>query len=253
MTMMRTALAVLATLLVGIGGASAQDPQTCSIPGYLLLSDSPLPKVAAAVKAGRLNVAVVGAGSSLLPGPDGPRAAYPARMESVLAKRLPRVAFKLSVVAKSRQTAAAMAEEFEQILAAEKPDLVVWQTGTVDAIRGIPSDEFQTVLEHGIEKLQAAGADVILMNPQYSPRTESMIAIGPYADIMRVVAQQHVVPIFDRLSIMRHWSEVGQFDLHAASKSNTLAQRVHDCLGRAIASLIVQSAQLEIAAPKPSQ
>jgi hypothetical protein len=240
-------------MLLGLSSAFAQDPKTCSIPGYLLLADNELKQVAAAVKAGRLNVVVVGSGSSLLSGADGPRSAYPARLEIALSRRLPGIAVKVVSIAKSRETAEAMAQEFEQILADSKPDLVVWQTGTVDAIRGVPKDDFQDVLSEGVEKLQAGKADVILMNPQYSPRTESMIAIGPYADIMRVVSQHYGVLLFDRLSIMRHWSEDGQFDLHAASKSNNLAQRVHDCLGRAIASLIIQSAHLEIASPKPSQ
>ncbi len=64
-----------------------------------------------------------------------------------------------------------------------------------------------------------------------------MIALGPYADAMRVVAQQHEVPLFDRLGIMRHGSEIGAFDLYAAGKDNVLAQRVHDCIGRGIAAL----------------
>ena len=60
-----------------------------------------------------------------------------------------------------------------------------------------------------------------------------MIALGPFVDTMRVVAQQREVPLFDRFGIMRHWSETGAFDLYAAGKDNVLAQRVHDCIGRA--------------------
>ena len=95
------------------------------------------------------------------------------------------------------------------------------------------------------ERLHRGGADVILMNMQYSPRTESMISVEPYADIIRVVSQERDVPLFDRLGIMRHWSEVGAFDLYAAGKYNVLAQRVHDCIGRAIALLIINSGHLE--------
>ena len=97
----------------------------------------------------------------------------------------------------------------------------------------------------GVERIQKAGADVILMNMQYSPRTESMIALGPYSDTMRVVAQQRNVPLFDRLGIMRYWSDHGAFDLYAAGKDDVLAHRVHDCIGRGIAGLIVESARLQ--------
>ena len=72
-----------------------------------------------------------------------------------------------------------------------------------------------------------------------------MISLGPYADVMRVVSQQRDVPLFDRLGIMRHWSDVGAFDLYAAGKDNMLAQRVHDCIGRAIATLVVDAGRLQ--------
>jgi hypothetical protein len=91
------------------------------------------------------------------------------------------------------------------------------------------------------------------MNMQYSPRTDIMIALGPYADNMRVVAQQHEVPLFDRLAIMRHWSDTGAFDLYAAGKDNVLAHRVHDCIGRSIASMIIDAAHLRPADSKAGQ
>ena len=62
-------------------------------------------------------------------------------------------------------------------------------------------------------RCKKAGADVVLMNLQYSPRTETMISAPPYLDNMRVVAQQHDVPLFDRFAIMRHWNDAGDFDL----------------------------------------
>jgi len=97
---------------------------------------------------------------------------------------------------------------------------------------------------HSTGQLHKGGADVILMNMQYSPRTDIMVPLGPYADNMRVVAQQHEIPLFDRLAIMRNWSDTGAFDLYAAGKDNVLAQRVHDCIARGIAFMIVDAAHL---------
>ena len=71
-----------------------------------------------------------------------------------------------------------------------------------------------------------------------------MIAVSPYADVIRVVAQHFDTPLFDRLGIMRHWSETGAFDLYAAGRDNVLAQRVHDCIGRAIAALVIDAGKL---------
>jgi hypothetical protein len=224
--------------------AVAQRPDACDVPGYLLFGDSALNRVAAAVKAQHLDIAIIGSGSSVLGGPDGALRAYPARLEATLARRLPGVEVKVVAHAKARQTAEEMSEDLEKILVDEKPALVVWQTGTVDAMRGVEPDEFGAALNDGVETIQAAGADVILMNMQYSPRTETMIAIGPYAENMRWAAQQRDVPLFDRLGIMRHWSDTGAFDLFAATKAFAVAQHVHDCIGRALAAQIIDSAHL---------
>ncbi len=124
-----------------------------------------------------------------------------------------------------------------------KPDLVIWQTGTVDAMRGVDPESFRTSLDEGIDHIVDAGADLILMNMQYSPRTETMISLSNYADIMRVVARDREVPLFDRREIMRYWNDNGNFDLNLATKDLTTAYKVHDCLGRALASLVIEAGQ----------
>ena len=243
------------TLLCLAAAAPAAEQQKCEVPGYLLFGNSDLKRVAEAVAKDnrRLTIAVVGTGSSILAGPDGPPSAYPARLEAALKRRLPQVAVKVVTLVRTRMTAEDLAKGMAKLLVDEKPDLVIWQTGTPDAIRRIEPDDFRAALDEGVETLHKGGADVILMNMQYSPRTDIMVALGPYADNMRVVAQQHEVPLFDRLAIMRHWSDIGEFDLYAAGKDNVLAQRVHDCIGRAIASMIIEAAHLQAVEPKAAQ
>jgi GDSL-like Lipase/Acylhydrolase family len=244
---MRTPKAViLAGALLAAGSAFAAERQACEIPGYLLFSNNELRHVEQVIaKEQRLNIAVVGTGSSILAGPDGPRSAYPARLEAALKHRLPSIAVKVATLVRTRMNAEDMAQGMGKLLIDEKPDLVIWQSGTIDAMRRVDPDNFRAALEEGVERLQQGGADVILMNMQYSPRTETMVALGPYADVMRVVAQQHEIPLFDRLAIMRHWSDTGAFDLYAAGKDNVLAQRVHDCIGRGLASMIIEAAHLK--------
>jgi hypothetical protein len=137
-----------------------------------------------------------------------------------------------------------MREQIKQIVREQRPALIVWQTGTVDAIRGVEPDEFGSALNHAVEKIRAAGTDVILMNMQYSPRTETMIAVTPYAENMRWVSQQRSVPLFDRLGIMRYWSDTGVFDFYTPTKAFIVAQKVHECIGRALAIQIIDAAQL---------
>lgn len=245
--MIKRALLVLA--LVAPAGAveagAAALPADCQVAQHLIENGVPLPRVAKAIAAKRLSILVIGAGSSLLPGPNGAQNAYPARLRGVLAERLPGVAVTLTTDVKSRRTALEMVKALPEDLTAAKPDLVVWQTGTVDAMQGVEQDQFSQALDKGIAKARAAGADVVLVNSQYSPRTESMIAIGTYGETLRWVAVQREVPLFDRFSIMKLWGDLGTFDLYSATKKLDIAGRVHDCIGRLLADLIAEAAKAE--------
>jgi hypothetical protein len=162
----------------------------------------------------------------------------------VLHDKLPSVTVNVSVEIQAKKTADEVASGFAKLVESKKPTLVIWQTGTVDAMRSIDPDDFRVAVDDGVAALQKAGADVILMNLQYSPRTETMISAPPYLDNMRVVAQQHDVPLFDRFAIMRQWNDSGDFDLFSASHGFELAKRVHDCLGRALSTFVIDAAHL---------
>lgn len=237
-------LTLLAGLLTAAPVRAEDAPQSCEVPAYLLTSESALPKVADAVKSGRpLDILVVGSRSSTIDTSDG--SAYPGRLQAMLTEKLPSVAVNVSLELQLKKTAEEVASGFVKLVEDKKPTLVIWQTGTVDAMRSIDPDDFRGAVDEGVAALQNAGADVVLMNLQYSPRTETMISASPYLDNMRVVAQQHDVPLFDRFAIMRHWNESGDFDLFSASHGVELAKRVHDCLGRALSKFVIDAAHLD--------
>jgi hypothetical protein len=232
--------------LAGLFAASpllAEDAPSCEVPAYLLDSDSTLSRVTEAVKnGGPLDILVIGSRSSTIPTSEA--SAYPARLQATLKEKLPALAVNVAVELQVKKTAEEVAAGLPRLLEGKKPALVVWQTGTVDAIRSIDPDDFRTAVDDGVVALQKAGADVILMNPQYSPRTETMISPEPYLDNMRVVAQEHDIPLFDRFAIMRQWNDSGEFDLFSAVHGIELAKRVHDCLGRALSAFVIGAAHI---------
>lgn len=237
-------LTLLAGLLAAVAARAEDAPPNCEVPAYLLTSESPLPKVADAVKSKRpLDILVIGSRSSTINTSDG--TAYPGRLQAALQEKLPSIKVNVSVELQIKKTAEEVTAGLVKLLEVKKPTLIVWQTGTVDAMRSIDPDDFRGAVDEGVVALQNAGADVILMNLQYSPRTETMISAPPYLDNMRVVAQQHDVPLFDRFAIMRHWHDSGDFDLFSASHGIDLAKRVHDCLGRALSQFVIETARLD--------
>jgi lysophospholipase L1-like esterase len=245
---MRTLITALTGLLVCMASIASAEDGACLVAANLAHADFALPRIAAAIQKKQLNVTIIGSASSTIMGPAGLKSAYPIRLEAALARRFPDIAVKVSSHATPRQTAAEMSHGLERILVDEKPALVIWQTGTVDAMLGIDPEEFRSTLDEGVDIIQKAGANVIFMNMQYSPRTDTMIAAAPYNDAMRWVALQREIPLFDRLSIMRLWNDLGTFDFHSTTKSTDMAERVHNCIAQLLADLTVESAR--IAAPE---
>jgi len=251
--MRRGSGAVLALSLLGglavAGWARAEDapqasPQACEVPAYLLSTDSLLPRVTEAVKNGQpLNILVVGSRSSTIAA--SADSAYPAQLQAALKEKLPSIPINLSVELQPGKTAEETDTTLVKLVEAKRPNLVIWQTGTVDAMRSVDPDDFRGAVGDGVVALQKAGADVILINLQYSPRTETMISAPPYLDNMRVVAQQHDVPLFDRFAIMRHWSDAGDFNLFSTFHGTDMAKRVHGWLGRALSKFVIDAARLD--------
>lgn len=231
--------------LVAAGSGRAQDaPKTCEVPPYLLSTESTLPKVAEAVRGARpLTVLVVGSRSSTILSSEA--SAYPAKLQAALKDKLPSTPIDVFVELLNGKTAEEVDSTLVKLVEAKRPNLVIWQTGTVDAMRSVDPDDFRTAVDEGVATLQKAGADVVLVNMQYSPRTETMISTPPYLDNMRVVAQQHDVPLFDRFAIMRYWNDAGDFDLFSPFHGTDMAKRVHACLGRALSKFVIDAARLD--------
>ncbi len=229
--------------------ASTTPAAACDVSADYLTGSGHLERTAAAIKAGKLSIVVLGSRSSTVGGTDG-RMAFPGRLQEALRHLLPKVETTVVLEFQPRKTAEDVAPEIAKLIEQRKPSLLIWQTGTVDAMRNVDIDDFRSALDTGLDAASKEGTDAILLNLQYSPRTETMIDGSAYMDSMRVAAQQYEVPLFDRYSIMRSWHEAGVFDLFSTSPGNDLAQRVHDCLAKALAVMILDRATAPVSQGK---
>lgn len=235
------ALLLLMAGSAGLCAAAPQEDPACGVAASLISPDFRLAHVATAVAAKQLTIGVVGSASSTLP---DAKKAYPARLEDYLASKLPGVSVKVFTHIKAREAATEVLPQLRKLIAVEKPSLVIWQTGTVEAMRGIDPDTFSSTLQDGIDAVRDAHSDIVLMNMQYSPRTELMISMPPYADAIRFVALQHEILLFDRMAIMRRWGELGTFDLNEVTKKMDTAYRIHDCIGHLLGDLVLEASRL---------
>ncbi|HVV80371.1 MAG TPA: SGNH/GDSL hydrolase family protein [Pseudolabrys sp.] len=238
---MKTFVMMLLATMFGGTAVGAELPPKCAVAKELISAEFALPRVAKAIENKKLDVLVVGAGSSTLAGAEAK--AYPARLQLALTENLPGVDVKVHADIKPGRTAVDAVKPVQAGVAANKPALLVWQAGTVDAMKGLDLDDFSSALDGGIEAAHRANSDVVLLNGQYSPRTESIISLGHYSEHMRWVGLRNDTPLFDRYGIMKLWADTGTFDFMTHTKKLDMAEQVHDCIGRLLADLVIKSAK----------
>jgi len=175
---------------------------------------------------------------------------YPMFLETALKERLPNYEFRVGVHTEARKTLKEILAALPLTLEKSNPSLVILQTGTVEAINGVDPDKYERKLEKAVEIIRKSGADVIFVNPQFSPRTSFVTNSGSMNDRIRRVASYADVPLFNRYDIMRHWSENEAFDFTALKNDGTF-EAVHRCLGRVLAEFISRAASFSEIAKLP--
>ncbi|MCO6416621.1 SGNH/GDSL hydrolase family protein [Siccirubricoccus sp. KC 17139] len=243
---------LLLVLCLAPRGLEAQAP-ACGAPAELLEPGVPLPAVARAAAAGRLRVLVVGSASVLGPGTSGPEAAWPARLEAMLAARRPGIQIEFVVRGRRAATAQDSAALLKEELAKQPYDLVLWQTGTVEAARGLEVEEMVETLHAGLEQVHAAGGDAVLVDPQFSRFLRTNSNVDAYREAIRLVAAAHAVPLFRRYEVMRHWADAEEVDLERAPREArvAMADKLNDCLAKALVVLLRKAVAEARAAPAP--
>ena len=184
------------------------------MPASFYDTESTLPKTAAALASGQtVSIVAIGGASTLGHAAGSADLAWPARLAVALTSRFPAAHVTVDNRAVARQTAQEMASRLDREVIAVKPTLVIWETGTTDAVQDTDLDEFRQTLQAGIDQLRASGAEVVFMDMQFSRQTHAVINFDRHESVLREVTDANDVPLFRRHDIMRHWAESGLFDL----------------------------------------
>jgi hypothetical protein len=232
-------------LAVMAGAAWADEPGECAVPAELThQADPALPHLAARLKEKEpVTVVAIGGASTAGAAAGSPDLAYPARLGEALMAAFPGTQIRVVNKGVPRQSAQQQFDRFPSDVMAEDPVLVIWETGTVDAVHDIQIDDFAGALQHGIDELKNRAIDIILVDMQFSHSTAAMIDFQRYLDTLHRVGGLNGIYVFPRFAVMKYWSEqnVFNFDGVAAGERAKLAARVYDCIGRRLARSIRQA------------
>ncbi len=168
-----------------------------------------LPRVARILAASLpLRVVAFGSSSTEGVGTSSPAASYPSQLERELTALVPGARADVRNRGIGGQDADDMIARLPDILA-ERPDLVIWQTGSNDPLRGVPLERFEAETRAGIAAMRQAGADVILMEPQLCRRLATQSDADQFRDAVRRIGAEMNVPVIRRYDLMRAWLDKG--------------------------------------------
>ena len=217
---MMRALAVLFTLLAMPALAAP-----CPLAGLALPA---IPGLAAAVQRGTVTIVALGSSSTFGAGASESGRAYPALLEARLRAAWPGVAVRVVNAGRSGETSAEMVARIGRDVLPERPDLVIWQAGGNEALRGREPAEFAAVMRVGLEMLSAV--PVVLMDNQRAPR---LAARGALFD---AVLGRLGLPVFRRSEAMAAWGADGAALVHGDGLH--LNDRGYECLAGELAQAL---------------
>jgi len=168
-----------------------------------------LPHVAGKLAEGR-PVVIVAFGSSSTQGygSSSPEFTYPNRLAAQLRRQYPAADITVLNRGKGGDDAPEMLKRLQGEVIDLHPDLVIWQVGTNAVLRNLDPDETAKMVEDGVAHIQTSGSDVVLVDPQYSPRvTERADRASKMVKLLGKVAELRHVGIFPRFEVMRDWHE----------------------------------------------
>jgi len=181
----------------------------CLAPKGAPRSVGSLPHVAHKLAAGEpVTIVAFGSSSTSGYGTSSPEFTYPNRLAAQLHRKYP--AADITVINRGRggDDAPQMMKRLQAEVIDAKPDLVIWQVGTNAVLRNLDADDIAQLVQDGVARIQAAGADVVLVDPQYSPKvTEHQEGASKMIRVLGRVAQLRHVGVFPRFEVMRQWHE----------------------------------------------
>jgi acyl-CoA thioesterase I len=245
-----------ATQTSAVAGSNAKPvvgsaPATCTAPTDLARFERPLIHTMRRLANGQpLTIVAIGSSSTAGAGASSPDTTYPSRLAVELRTRFPgREITVLNRGVNGEETDNMMARFAGDVLAAH-PQLVLWQIGTNSVLRDHPLNPHAVQLHDGIEQLKGAGADVVLIDPQFAPAVLAKSETSGMVEQIALAAKQEDVDLFRRFAVMRDWHDVQHLSFGTFVSPDQLHMNdwSYACLAKLLGGAIAEAATRPIAA-----
>jgi acyl-CoA thioesterase-1 len=243
-------------LLVAVSAEVSHTAPDCTAPQEMTHFAVGLPNTARAIRSGKaLVIVAIGSSSTQGVGASDPAHTYPALLAEELRRRWPQLAVTVINKGVGGEIASQMVARFERDVLPYHPQLVIWQTGSNQALRGGDIEGYTGTIRHGISRLKAEGVDIVLMDPQFAPRILARPTHLLIVDSVSAVANDMKVAVFRRFAVMRHWISSGHYKVEDIISSDGLHMNdvSYSCIARLLADSLAAAAESETHARRRSE
>lgn len=182
-----------------------------------------------------LDILAIGSSSTEGIGASAPSRTYPAQLAEDLTHE-DGIAAQVKNAGVGGELAAKTLQRLEAALKTMKPELVIWQVGTNDAIVGVDEASFRATVETGIAAVRAAGVSLVLIGPQFSLKIPDAARYQRFVAMVDEIGERLRVPVLSRYAMMK---EAGAQKLALLSRDGLhMSDLGYRCLARALAEEI---------------
>jgi len=236
--------------LLAAPAATPQAPAACSAPAEFAHFDRPLLQTMRRLASGEpLTIVAIGSSSTAGAGASSPTASYPSRLAVELKARLPGHDIVVLNRGVNGEETDNMIARFGIDVVAARPQLVLWQVGTNSVLRDHPLRPHGVELREGLKLLKAAGADVVLIDPQYAPAVLTKPETPGMVEQIALAAKDENIDLFRRFAVMRNWYEVQHlgFDVFVSPDRLHMNDWGYGCWAKLLAAAIAEAATRPLA------
>jgi acyl-CoA thioesterase I len=224
---------------------TASPVETCLAANRNLSLGAPLPRTAALLNAGGpLKVVALGSSSTSGLWVLNRARTYPEVMRRELARIWPDLEFEVLNRGRVGDTITRTLARLSREVLSYDPDLVVWQLGTNDVVWGGKPEGLKAQMVQGVRMLKSSGAELVLMDLQYTPAVLASYDHSTMQTIIADTAREEHVGLFSRFELMRRSIKAG-ISPNALVAWDGLHNSAdgYECIGKALARAIYAAAR----------
>jgi lysophospholipase L1-like esterase len=249
----RLSVLALALALALPSAAALAADGTCAVKASVFAARRGMERMGAELRRqAELRILAIGSSSTAGYGATTPDRAYPAKLQAALAGLTGRSDIRVENAGVSGEAAEATLQRLESRITTGEFDVVIWQVGTNDAVRGADEAAFRAYLERGIQAARRSGVDLVLLDQQFFPAIKDPVRYERFVGMLAEAARSYGVPLFSRYALMKAWGERSGDELRAMLGADGfhMSDRGYGCIAELLADDLLRAASPAMARGK---